>query len=130
MRYFIFYSKDVEINRASFDPDPNANSEEVSKPDSALPIILPIGQVVLFDAICVIDTAASAVSKSTTGSNKELKKGAENSNQINTNIEVKKVIYMIGTKITKIDDCKMGGIGLDILGIVPISKFHIFNIYY
>ena len=73
--------------------------------------ILRIGQVVLFDAICVIDTAASAVAKSANTSQKE------NSSQVNTNIEVKKVIYMIATKVTKIDDCKMGGMEEDIIGM-------------
>ena len=77
----------------------------------------------------MIDTAASAVSKSTAGTNKVGKKGDEKSSQINTNIEVKKVIYMIGTKITKIDDCKMGGIGLDIVGMGSISKLKIFNVH-
>ena len=69
--------------------------------------MLAVGQVVLFDAICVIDTAASAVSKP----NDVSKRGEEKTGQINTNIAVKKMIYMIATKVTKMDDSKLGGMG-------------------
>ena len=85
-----------------------------SKRQPALTNILRIGQIVLFDAICVIDTAASAVSKCSNTSQKEVD---NKSSQVNTNIEVKKVIYMIATKVTKIDDCKMGGMDGDIIGM-------------
>lgn len=82
--------------------------------------MLVIGQVVLFDAICVIDTAASAVSKT----NDTHKKGEEKSSQINTNIAVKKMIYMIATKVTKMDDSKLGGMAsLDKTGKYIIKIF-------
>lgn len=91
--------------------------------------ILRIGQVVLFDAVCVIDTAASAVSKGSNTSRKEGKVEDEKSSQVNTNIEVKKVIYMIATKVTKIDDCKIGGMDGDIIGMNLYIRSHIiFNV--
>ena len=116
---------DIDRNSSLIEPGQNANSNEELKQENTLPKLLPIGQVVLFDAICVIDTGASAVSKVANDSNKETKKGEETNSQINTNIEVKKVIYMIGTKVTKIDDCKIGGVGLNITGtkkLVGCSK--------
>ena len=73
--------------------------------------MLEIGQVVLFDAICVIDTAASAISKPSMSGKDTRQQGGEKNCQVNTNIAVKKMIYMIATKVTKMDDSKLGGMG-------------------
>ena len=89
----------------------SSNSNETSKPVHTLPKILAIGQVVLFDAICVIDTAASAVSKPNGMGKDPNKEGSEKGGKTNTNIAVKKMIYMIATKVTKMDDSKIGGRG-------------------
>ena len=99
------------------------DTNQGSKPNLKLPKMLPIGQVVVFDAVCVIDTAASATSKYINTTTKEIKVDAKKSSQVNTNIEVKKVIYMIGTKVTKIDDCKIGGVEMDVIGI-KLSILH------
>ena len=99
------------------------DTNQGSKPNLKLPKMLPIGQVVVFDAVCVIDTAASATSKYINTTTKEIKVDAKKSSQVNTNIEVKKVIYMIGTKVTKIDDCKIGGVEMDAIGI-KLSILH------
>ena len=96
--------EEVNVNEAS-------DSNETSKPALTLPKILEIGQVVLFDAICVIDTAASAVSKPNVIGKDAKSKEQEKCSQINTNIAVKKMIYMIATKVTKMDDSKLGGMG-------------------
>ena len=84
---------------------------ETTKPVQSLPKVLAIGQVVLFDAICVIDTAASAVSKPDGLGKDTNKEGSEKAGKINTKIAVKKMIYMIATKVTKMDDSKIGGMG-------------------
>ena len=96
--------EETNVNEAS-------DSNEASKPALTLPKILEIGQVVLFDAICVIDTAASAVSKPNVIGKDARSKEQEKCSQINTNIAVKKMIYMIATKVTKMDDSKLGGMG-------------------
>ena len=59
----------------------------------------------------MIDTAASAVSKPDGLGKDANKEGSEKAGKINTNIAVKKMIYMIATKVTKMDDSKIGGMG-------------------
>ena len=93
------------------------NAIKDSKPRPLLTSPLRIGQVVLFDAICVIDTAASAVSRTSNKAQKDSKIESEMPSQVNTNIAVKKVIYMIATKVTRIDHYIIGGMGEDIVGM-------------
>ena len=112
--YFIINQLDIrKISESGEETNVNeaSDSNEASKPALTLPKILEIGQVVLFDAICVIDTAASAVSKPNVIGKDARSKEQEKCSQINTNIAVKKMIYMIATKVTKMDDSKLGGMG-------------------
>ena len=94
-----------------------ANATKDSKPGPMLPSTLRIGQVVIFDAICVIDTAASAVSRTSTKSQKGAKIEREMTSQVNTSIAVKKVIYMIATKVTRIDHYIIGGMSENVVGM-------------
>ena len=111
--------RDIRSESAETEPVTTESPKHASKIPFALPKILPIGQVVLFDAVCVIDTGASAVSKTIRKVSNKTSEDVEDptSSQVNTNIEVKKVIYMVGTKITKIDDCKIGGMDMDFIGM-------------
>ena len=88
-----------ESDRANSPPTNNTNLK------SAFSNILPVGQVVLFDAICVIDTTTSSVESKT-----------ETTESSNKGKEIKKLIYMVATKVTKIDDCKIGCTSGDITG--------------
>ena len=114
--HYFLSTNSIDIRKISNSGDETnakeaSDSNEASKPALTLPKMLEIGQVVLFDAICVIDTAASAVSKPDGLGKDANKEGSEKAGKINTNIAVKKMIYMIATKVTKMDDSKIGGMG-------------------
>ena len=78
---------------------------------------LQIGQVVVFDSVCVIDTKTTTeLVQPPLPDLKHPNKGGEDISKCSKTIDVKKVIYMVATKVTKIDDCKIGGTG-DIIGM-------------
>ena len=89
----------VQSDKAKSVPTNNANLQP------AFSSVLPVGQVVLFDAICVIDTTSTSSVATKSSETESLNKGKE----------ITKLIYMVATKVTKIDDCKIGCTG-DITG--------------